>query len=128
MTRVWTKKTAIPVLSLIFSLVAVSSLIPGTGAVAADSGRQAYVLPTAPDLNMTNISWANHTVPGYQVNPARIDVQIEVSETLLPAQKGEMAAGPRTISPVSLAVLVLVVAAAAAGAWFLKRADEDTEE
>jgi hypothetical protein len=124
------EKTAITFSLLLLSLVALPLLISGTGAVSADSGQQAYVLPTPTDLAVTNVSLANHTFPGrYQVDPARIDVQIEVSETLLPAQKGEMAAGPRTISPVSLAVLVLVVVAVAAGMWYIvkRKPDEDTE-
>src|SRR5512136_2496951 len=121
------EKTVIIVSTIILLSTVLLLLIPGAGAVAADSGRQAYVLPTAPDLNMTNISWVNHTVPAHQAEtPARINVlQIEVSETLLPAPKGEMAAGPRTIdlsAPVFIAVLFLIMGAVAAGAgYILKR-------
>ncbi len=136
------EKTGITVSIIILLFTALFLLIPGTGAVAADIGRQANVLPTAPDLNMTNISWVNHTVPGHQTEiPIRINFQVEVSETLLPAPKGEMAAGPRTIdlsAPVSFAVLVLIMGAVAAGAgYILKRKpdgdtkgkpDEDTEK
>jgi hypothetical protein len=127
------EKTVITVSIIILSLAALLLLIPNTGAVAVDSGRQAYVLPTAPDLNMTNISWVNHTVPGHQAEtPVRINVQIEVSETLLPAAKGEMAAGPRTIdlsAPVSFAVLFLIMCAVAAGAGYILKREpgEDTE-
>lgn len=127
------EKTVLTV-SIILLFIVLLLLIPGTGAVATDSGRQAFILQTPPDLNMTNISWVNHTVPAHQAGtPVGINFQIEVSDTLLPAQKGEMAAGPRTIdltAPVSFAVLVLIIGAVAAGAVYIlkRRPDEDTEE
>jgi hypothetical protein len=58
---------------------------------------------------------------------------VEVSDTLLPGPKGEMAAGPRTIGfsadPVSLAILVVAIIAGAAGVGYLvKRKPEEEEE
>ena len=137
MNTVRYEKTVVTVSLLILSLAVVPLLIPVTGAAAAESGGQLYVLPTVPDLAVTNVSLANHTIPSrFQAEPTMIDVRIGVSETSLPAPKGEMAQGPRTIgfttTPASLAIVIIavVVVTGAVGAYsvFRRKKDEGTEE
>jgi hypothetical protein len=135
MNPVRNKKTTIPVSLFLFSLAVMLFLIPGAGAVVANSSQQVYALPATRDLAVTNVSLANGTVPEeYQVTPTLVDVRVGVSETSLPGPKGEMASGPRTIgfsaTPATLVVLIIILGAGAGGAWyFLKRKkDEETEE
>jgi hypothetical protein len=137
MNTVRSEKTVIAVSLLILSLAALPLLIPVTGAVAGDRGEQLYRLPAVPDLAVTNVSLANHTIPSrFQAGPTLIDVRIGVSETSLPAPKGEMAQGPRTIgfttTPASLAVVIIagVAVTGAVGAYYVfrRKKDEGTEE
>ncbi|MDD1683314.1 MAG: hypothetical protein LUO98_05705 [Methanoregula sp.] len=86
-----------------------------------------------PDLNVTGVNVSNLSASSrYEITPMRVEVVL--SDSPLPAPKGEMAAGPRSIgfftSPESLAVLLLVVAAVAAGAWYImkRKPDEDADE
>jgi hypothetical protein len=132
MNGVWIKKTVVPLSLLIISLSVVPFLIPGTGAIVANSSQQVYTLPAHSDLAVTNVSLTNHTVPDeYRVTPTLINVQVSVSETLLPGPKGEMAAGPRTIglsiTPASLVVLVVVLGAVAGGVWYILKRKKDKE-
>jgi hypothetical protein len=92
-------------------------------------------LVTVHDINVTNGSLTNHTILyEYQNTPEPIKIQIEWKETLLPAPKGEMGLGPRTIgfsiAPVSLAILIIAGCVFVTGAWvvFKKKRDEGKEE
>jgi uncharacterized membrane protein len=57
-----------------------------------------------------------------------------MSDTLLPAPKGEMEAGPRTIGfsfdPVFLVIVIIAIVAGAAGVWYLmkRKPDEHDED
>jgi hypothetical protein len=128
------EKAAITFSLLLMALAVLPLLIPETSAVSPDNARQGYVVPTTLDLNVTNVSLANRTFPvRNQVGTPQIYFQIMVSETLLPAPKGEMAIGPRTINISvllgTLAVLVLIVGALGFGAWYNRKRmpDEDTD-
>jgi hypothetical protein len=124
--------------AVFFILVSVTVLwlaVPLTS--AAVPGNNSLVPPygTGPDLNVTAGALANHTMPAqYAITPTLIRIEVRISETALPAAKGEMAVGPRSIGfsfePVTLVVLVLVVAAVSAGMWYMIRrrpyeSDED---
>ena len=80
----------------------------------------------SPGLNITPLDLANQTLPSrYAVTPAPVRVEVMISDTLLPAAKGEMSAGPRSIGfsfePVTPGVLLLLVVAVAAGAGYLMK-------
>jgi hypothetical protein len=108
--------------------------VPIASAIVPGDTRQSWPIITSPELNVTGIAIANHTIPsGYGLPPAIIHIEVTISETLLPALKGEMAAGPRTIGlsagPVSLAILIVTIIAGAAGVWYLvRRKPEETED
>jgi hypothetical protein len=114
--------------------ILVSLAVPVASAVVPGDTRQAWPIVTSPELNATGINITNHSIPSrYGISPTLIDVRVEVSDTLLPGPKGEMAAGPRTIGfttdPISLALLVLAIIAGAAGVWYLvKRRPEEVED
>ena len=115
-------------------IILISLAVPVASAVVPGDTRQAWPIVTSPDLNATGINITNHSIPSrYGISPTLIDVRAEVSDTLLPGPKGEMAAGPRTIGfstdPISLALLVLMIIAGAAGVWYLvKRRPEEAGE
>ncbi|MDO9550313.1 MAG: hypothetical protein Q7J03_05010 [Methanoregula sp.] len=127
-----TKSTTVFITLIVVVLASLG--IPGIH--AAVSGDTPGITPfiTYPDITVTNGSLTNHTLPyGYQVTPTLLRVQVELPETALPAPKGEMAVGPRSIGfstdPVSLAVVIIIVAAAAAGiGYFLKRNRDEEEQ
>jgi len=121
------------VIGIVIALALVSLVIPVISAAALYNSPQITPFITYPDIVVTNGSLTNHTLPSeYQVTPTLLKVQVELPETALPAPKGEMAVGPRSIGfstdPVSLVIIILVVAAVAAGiGYFLKR-NRDKEE
>jgi hypothetical protein len=114
--------------------ILVSLMVSFAGAAVPEDTRQAWPIVTSPELNATGINITNHSIPArYEISPTLIDVRVEVSGTLLPGPKGEMAAGPRTIGfttdPITLALLVLAIIAGAAGVWYLvKRKPEEPED
>jgi hypothetical protein len=120
-------------ISIIVALALVSPVIPVISAAVPGVTSQVSPFITYPDLNVTNGSVTNLTPPSeYRMTPTLLQVQVELPDTALPAPKGEMAAGPRAIGfstdPVSLAIVVLIVAALAAGTWYFlirKRDEED---
>jgi hypothetical protein len=122
------------VMSILIALVLVSLVIPVISGAATGVTPQITPFITYSDIVVTNGSLTNHAFPsGYQVTPTLLKVQVELPETALPAPKGEMAGGPRSIGfsadPVYLVIIILVVAAAAAGiGYFLKRKRDDEEQ
>jgi hypothetical protein len=114
--------------------ILVSLMVSFAGAAVPEDTRQEWPIVTSPELNATGINITNHSIPArYEISPTLIDVRVEVSGTLLPGPKGEMAAGPRTIGfttdPISLALLVLAIIAGAAGVWYLvKRKPEEPDD
>jgi len=119
------RNTAVFIIILLF--IAFLLLSPGTGAVAADSGRQADVQPASPNHNMTNVSSEDTTVPEHRPDLVLINGQIELRETLLPAPKGDLAVGPRRIDLVFLAGVVLIVGAITAVSWYILKRKPDEE-
>jgi len=114
--------------------ILVSLMVPFASAVVPDNPGQAGPIVTSPDLNMTGTDIANHSIPSrYGISPAPVEVKVRISDTSLPGPKGEMAAGPRSIGfttdPISLAILVVLIVAGAAGVWYLvKRKPEEPED
>lgn len=97
-----------------------------------DGGRQEGLVAAGPDLNRTGVDIANHSVPSHlAIQPPPIDLKVGIPDTLLPAAKGEMASGPRTIGftadPIDLALVITGVSAGIAGFWYLttRRPDEE---
>ncbi|MDD4138000.1 MAG: hypothetical protein PHT99_08945 [Methanoregula sp.] len=121
---------------ILMSLIAIVLVITVTGATAPGDGQQAGPLVTIPELNVTDADIGNRTIPaGYEVSPTPVRVDVRISDTSLPAPKGEMAEGPRSIGfsfdPVSLVVVIIVIIAGAAGAWYLakrKPGERDEDE
>jgi len=108
-------------------------VLPPAGA-AVPSAQETGPLVTVKELNVTNASLANATIPAqYQATPTLLQVAVSTNDTNLDGPKGEMSAVPRTIgvtfSPGLLAVILIVVVALGAGAWyFLKRKQETKKE
>jgi len=77
------------------------------------------------DANITN-----HTIPSrYGMSPSRVNITVERSDTFLPGQKGEMAAGPRSTGisagPLSLAIPVIAIVTVAAWMWYMMKPKQD---
>ena len=111
---------------ILLSLAVLVLAAPFAGAIVPGNTTPGSLPGTGPDLNVTTGSSANHTLPAqYAIKLAPIRLEVRISETALPAAKGEMAAGPRSIGfsfePVTLVVLVLVAAAVSTGTWYIIR-------
>ena len=109
--------------------------ISATGAAVPDGEGQPNAPVTTAELNVTNISLANVTIPDkYLATPAPIWIGISTNDTAVDGPKGEMAAVPRTIgfsiSPATLAIVIIVIAAGGISAWQLmkRRRDEVKKE
>ncbi|OPY35661.1 MAG: hypothetical protein A4E34_00662 [Methanoregula sp. PtaU1.Bin006] len=119
---------------ILVSLMVMCLAAPVTSAAVPDNNRQAGPLVTSPDLNVTGINITNHTMPSrYEITPTLIRIEIRDSDTLFPAPKGEMAAGPRTIGfsfdLVSLVIVIIVSVAGAAGVLYvIKRKPDEMDE
>lgn len=116
-----TRNNAFPIA---VSCCALMIILPTVSAIGAGDYRGMNALVTAPDINVTNESFTNRTIPHtFLKGPEPINVQIALDETLLPAPKGEMALGPRTIGfstgPASLVILIIAACVVVAGAWFV---------
>jgi len=101
-------------------------VIPAAAAAAEDT--QAIV--TVQELNVTNASLANATIPAqYLATPTLLEVGISSNGSLPEGPKGEMSAGPRTIgfstTPEMIAVIIVVIAAIGIGAWYLMKRSRD---
>ena len=91
----------------------------------------AYV--TIAELTVTNASLPGPSaLPGYRITPGPVKVQVELNETILPAPKGEMASGPRTIGvsldPMLLAAGIIAIIAAGVGVLYHVRRNRDEEK
>jgi|WetSurMetagenome_2_1015567.scaffolds.fasta_scaffold00208_2 hypothetical protein len=116
---------------LIVSLIVSSLAVP----IICAEGGNGIVLPlTTPDLNVSVGAFINGTLPSrYAVTPTPIRIEVRVAETHLPAAKGEMAAGPRSIGfsfePVSLVMLGILIAIVSAGMrYIIRRTPAQPEE
>ncbi|MCK9631274.1 MAG: hypothetical protein M0R30_06480 [Methanoregula sp.] len=120
---------------ILVSLAMMYMIMPITSAAVPDDNRQAWPIVTSPELNVTGADIANLSPPSrYEITPT-IRVEVKMSDTLLPAPKGEMEAGPRTIGlsfvPVFLAIVIIAIVAGAAGVWYLmkrKPGEKDEDE
>ena len=115
---------------ILVSLAVLWLAVPLTSAAVMGNNSPVPQYGTGPNLNVTGAAIANHSMPAqYAITPTPIRIEVGISETLLPAPKGEMAAGPLSIGfsfePVTLVVLVLVVAAVSAGMWYMIRQKPD---
>lgn len=102
-------------------------VIPAAAAAAAEDTR---AIVTVQELNVTNASLANATIPAqYQATPTLLEVGISSTGSLPEGPKGEMSAGPRTIgfstTPEMIAVIIVVIAAIGIGAWYLMKRSRD---
>jgi hypothetical protein len=119
---------------ILVSLMAICLALPVSAAVP-DNNRQAGPLITRPNLNVTGANITDHTMPSrFAITPTRIRVEIRDSDTLLPAPKGEMALGPRTIGfsfdPVYPGIVIIAIVTGAAGVLYVmkRRPDERDED
>jgi hypothetical protein len=114
-------------------LILICLAVPFAEAAVPADTQQAGPVITGHDFNVTSAGIANHSIPyGHGIQPAIIHVELTVSETILPAMKGEMAAGPRTIGfsvdPLMLAVLIVAIIAGAAGVLYAMRRRPEEED
>jgi hypothetical protein len=101
--------------------------------ISAAGGNNPAIPVTTPDLNVSGTTYINGTLPArYAVTPAPIRIGVRLSETLLSAAKGEMAAGPRSIGfsidPSVLTLAVIIVTGVSAVLWYLVRRRPDGPE
>ena len=118
----------------IFIIVAALAIlfIPAISMAVPDDSHPVNAFVTLSTLNVTNASLPDSAaVSKYRVTPEPIKVQVVVSDTLLPAPKGEMASGPRTIGvsidPMVLAAGIIVVAVIGVGILYYTRRNRDEE-
>jgi len=133
-------RTDAAVLFILVSLAMMCLAVPGISAAVPENGRQvlweltAGPVGTSPDLNITGANVSNYTVPyQYEKKPTNDQIKISLSDTYLPASKGEMAAGPRTIgfffNPESLATVIIAIVAGAVVVWYAtKRKQNEPDE
>ncbi len=119
---------------ILVSLLVISLAVPVTSAAVPDNERQVGPVGIRPDLNVTGANVSNYTIPYRYEKRSTIDqIEISISDTYLPASKGEMAVGPRKIglffNPISLATVIIAIVAGAAGVWFVtKRKQKEPDE
>jgi len=105
--------------------------LPPAGAVVP-SAQETGPVVTVQELNVTNVSLANATIPEqYLVTPTPLEIGVSTSDTNLGGPKGEMSAVPRTIgfsiTPELIAVVIIVILALGAGAWYFLKRKRDAE-
>jgi hypothetical protein len=121
-------------LFILVSLVVMCLAVPVISAAVPDSERQAGPIVTITEFNVTGADIANHTLPSrYEITPTPIRVEVRISDTSVPAPKGEMASGPRTIGfsidPVSLMIVIIAIISGFAGVWYvIKRKPDEKDE
>lgn len=125
-------RTGAAVLFILVSLAMMYLVMPITSAAVPGDNQQAWPLVTSPELNVTGADIANLSPPSrYEVTPT-IRVEVRVSDTSLPAPKGEMEAGPRTIGfsfvPVFLVIVIIAIVVGAAGVWYLMKREPDEQD
>lgn len=123
MERGWQEKKIGSYILIFISIAALALCIPAVSAAIPDNNQQVSGITTPHDLNVTNASFPNRTIPDeYRITPTLIDIKVKITETLLPGPKGEMAASPRFIgfstTPETLIIVIFVVAAGIAGLWY----------
>jgi len=119
------------VIVLAFCLIA-GFVLPLAGA-AGPAAQTTGPLVAAPELNVTNASLANATIPAqYLATPTHLEVGIRTTDAGLDGPKGEMSGVPRTIgisiSPEFLAAVLIVIIALGAGAWYLLKRKRETKK
>jgi hypothetical protein len=119
---------------ILFLAVAICLMIPALCVAIPDDSHTTNVHITLAELNVTNASLPDPSaLPEYRITPEPIRAQVSLGETALPAPKGEMAAGPRTIGvsidPVVLAAGIIAVIAIGIGVlYYTQRNREDNQE
>ena len=98
-------------------------LVSGTS--GSDGNSSVIMVERFHEFNNTNGSANYSGDPAYRITPTPISIQLELNEKNLPAPKGEMAAGPRTIGisaePLTFAIAIAALAVALSGLWYLTR-------
>jgi len=115
---------------LLCSCAILGFCIPVASAAVPAGEGQGQALVTIAELNVTNASLANVTIPAkYQATPTLLQVGISTNDSSLDGPKGEMAAVPRTIgfstSPETLVIVIIVIAAVGISAWYLLKRKRD---
>lgn len=118
---------------LLCSCAILGFCIPAASAAVPAGGGQGQALVTIAELNVTNASLANATIPAkYQATPTLLQIGISTNDSSLDGPKGEMAAVPRTIgfstSPETLVIVIIVIAAVGISAWYLLKRKRDGEK
>lgn len=114
-------------INLLCSCAILGLFITAASAAVPAGGGQGQALVTTTELNVTNASLANATIPAqYQATPTLLQVGVSTKDSSLDGPKGEMAAVPRTIgfstTPETIAIVIIGIAAIGLGAWYsLKR-------
>ncbi len=119
----------VPVAVLLLVLLAV----PCACTAVPEDPQQDSLPATDLEFNVTGINITNHSIPSrYAVTATLIDIMVKLSDTSLPAQKGEMASGPRIIGfstdPFGFAILLIVIGAGTGVVWFLVRQKSEEPE
>ena len=108
-------------------------ILLGIPAVSAAGAAGPGTAMTVVELNVTNATVPDPAaLADYRITPEPVRVQAELTETQLPASKGEMASGPRTIGfsvdPVMTLAIIAIIAVIGAGILYYLRRERDTDE
>jgi hypothetical protein len=120
-------------LFVLVACVAAGLCLPPAGAAGVPAAQTTGPLVAAPELNVTNASLANATIPArYLATPTPLEVGIRTTDTGLDGPKGEMSGVPRTIgfslSPELIAIVIILLVAVGAGAWYSLRQKRETKK
>jgi len=97
--------------------------VPLASVAVPAGGGQGQALVTTADLNVTNASLENATIPDkYQATPTLLQVRISTNDSSLNGPKGEMAAVPWTIgfstTSETIIIVIIGIAAICLGVWY----------
>jgi hypothetical protein len=117
----------------VLAICLLAGLCLPTAGAADPSAQETGPVVTVQELNVTNASLANATIPDqYLVTPTPLEIGVSTSDTNLGGPKGEMSAVPRTIgfsiTPELIAVIVIVILVLGAGAWYLLKQKRETKK
>lgn len=122
------------ILAFIFCSCAVVGLyMPHAAAADSAGGGDPYAIITTANLNVTNVSLENATIPAqYKLTPSPLEVGISTNKSSDGSLKGEMAAVPRTIgfsiTPEMVVILIVLAAALGIGAWYFLKQKQEKEK
>lgn len=122
-----------PAVLLVARILICTAVIISPAGAAVPGAQESHVMATPIELNVTNASPANATIPDqYQVTPTRVIIGISGNVSGAVGPKGEMSESPRTIGialpPFFPAFFIVVIAVILTAVWYGKRKGPGNEK